>query len=103
MDSPGRRTATDYGDLDRLLEDANKSLERGDRRAANQSLKQANVQVASMWGVVGGVELPEAARSLNSLTSEVQQSIAHPEEDGLQTLQTSLREIQSRFAAEARN
>lgn len=103
MTQNARRAATDYGDLNRLLEGADTSLGRGDRREANEALKQASVKVASMWGVVGGAELPESARSLMSLTSEVQRSIAHPEEDGLEDLQMNLRELRRRFALEARS
>ncbi len=102
MTEDTRRAENDYRSLDQLLEEADTRLGKGDRHAANETLKQASVQATSMWGVVGGSQLPESTRILLSLASEVQQSIAHPEEDGIQEMQRGLRNLRHRFGAEAR-
>lgn len=102
MTTDTRREENDYRSLDRLLEEADTSLGNGDRHAANKTLKQASVKATSMWGIVGGAQLPESTRLLLSLASEVQQSIAYPEEDGIQEMQRGLRDLRHRFGAEAR-
>lgn len=49
-----RRGREDYEELDRLLEEADRSLvDGGELREANEALKRAGVKAASMWGGVG--------------------------------------------------
>ena len=43
-----RRGREDYEELDRLLEEAGRSLADGDLRGANEALKRASVKAASM-------------------------------------------------------
>ncbi len=103
-DGKGRRRGReDYEDLDRLLEEADRSLaDGGDLREVNQSLKRAGVKAASMWGEVGQPVLPGHTRRLVALIGEVQQDLGHPERNSTDALRRNLRELRSRFEIEAR-
>lgn len=95
-----RRDSTDYRELDQLLQEAGARLGREEMREAHASLKQASVKAASMWGVVGGAELPAPARDLISLTGAVQRSFVDPQRDGAQAMRADLRNLRDRFATE---
>lgn len=95
-----RRSSTDYRELDRLLKEAGTLLGDENLREAHIVLRQASVKAASMWGVVGGAELPASARALIFLTSEVQRSSTDPRLDGAHAIRTDLRDLRDRFATE---
>jgi hypothetical protein len=98
-----RRGHEDYEELDRLLEEADRSLANGeDLRGANEALKSAGVKAASMWGEVGRPVLPGHTRRLVALISEVQQDLGHPERNSTDALRGDLRQLRSRFELEAR-
>lgn len=97
-----RRGREDYEELDRLLEESDRSLEDGDLRGANEALKRAGVKAASMWGEVGGTLLPGHARRLVALIGEVQQYLGHPGRNSADALRGNLRQLRSRFEVEAR-
>ena len=97
-----RRGGEDYEELDRLLEESDRSLEDGDLRGANEVLKRAGVKAASMWGEVGGTLLPGHARRLVALIGEVQQDLGHPERNSTDALRGDLSQLRSRFELEAR-
>lgn len=103
-DGKGRRRGReDYEDLDRLLEEADRSLaDGGDLREVNEALKRAGVKAASMWGEVGQPVLPGHTRRLVALIGEVQQDLGHPERNSTDALRRNLRELRSRFELEAR-
>ncbi len=101
-DENGRRRREDYEELDRLLVEADKSLEDKDLRAANEMLKRAGVKAASMWGEVGQTELPGHTRRLVGLTWEVQEDLDHPGRNSPDGLRKDLRDLRSRFELEAR-
>ena len=97
-----RRRREDYEELDRLLEESDRSLEDGNLRGANEALKRAGVKAASMWGEVGRPVLPGHARRLVTLIGEVQQDLGHPERNSTDALRGDLRQLRSRFEIEAR-
>lgn len=96
-----RRSPGDYKELDELLDQADKGFGNADLLKTNEALKRASVKAASMWGVVGGTELPAPTRSLISLTDEVQRSLKDPNRDGADTMRRDLDEIRRRFTTEA--
>ena len=98
----GRRGREDYEDLDRLLEEADRSLGDGDLRETNESLKRAGVKAASMWGEVGQPALPGHTRRLVALIGEVQQDLGRPELNSPDVLRKDIVELRSRFELEAR-
>ena len=95
-----RRNPTDYYELDRLLGEAETRLDGENLREAHVYLRQASVKVASMWGVVGGAELPEPARELISLTAAVQRNYGDPRLDGARFFVRDLQKLRDRFATE---
>lgn len=98
-----RRGREDYEELDRLLEEADRSLADGsDLRGANEALKRAGVKAASMWGGVGRPVLPGHARRLVALIGEVQQDLGNPERNSTDALRGDLRQLRSRFEIEGR-
>ena len=98
----GRRQREDYEELDRLLEDADRSLGDEDLRVTNEALKRAGVKAASMWGEVGRPALPEHTRRLAALVGEVQQDLGRPDRNSPDTLRKDIGELRSRFGLEAR-
>ncbi len=98
-----RRSPDDYKELDGLLDQAHKGLGNADLYKTNEALKRASVKAASMWGIVGGTELPTPARSLISLAAEVQRNLNDPNRDGADAMRRDLDEIRRRFATEASN
>jgi hypothetical protein len=97
-----RRGREDYEELDRLLMEADRSLEDEDLRGANEALKRAGVKAASMWGEVGQPTLPGHTRKLVGLLWEVQEDLSRPGRNSPDSLQKDLRELRSRFELEAR-
>ncbi len=97
-----RRGREDYEELDRLLEESDRSLADGDLRGANEALKRAGVKAASMWGGVGRPILPGHARRLVALIGEVQQDLGRPERNSTDALRGDLSQLRSRFEIEAR-
>ena len=97
-----RRGREDYEELDRLLEESDRSLEDGDLRGANEALKRAGVKAASMWGEVGRPVLPGHTRRLVALIGEVQQDLGHRESNSTDALRGDLRQLRSRFEIEGR-
>ncbi|MBA3472338.1 MAG: hypothetical protein H0T57_03770 [Rubrobacter sp.] len=98
-----RRGREDYEELDRLLEEADRSLADGsDLRGANEALKRAGVKAASMWGEVGRPTLPGHTRRLVALIGEVQQDLGRPERNSTDALRGDLSQLRSRFEIEAR-
>ncbi|MBA3610036.1 MAG: hypothetical protein H0W54_01260 [Rubrobacter sp.] len=98
-----RRSPGDYKELDELLYQADKGFGSADLYKTSEALKRASVKAASMWGIVGGTELPAPARSLISLANEVQRSLNDPNRDGADAMRRDLDEIRRRFATEASN
>ena len=98
----GRRGREDYEELDRLLVEADRSLEDEDLRAANETLKRAGVKAASMWGEVGQPALPGHTRKMVGLLWEVQGDLNRPGRNSPDSLRKDLRELRSRFELEAR-
>lgn len=98
----GRRGLEDYEELDRLLEEAERSLGDEDLREANEALKRAGVKATSMWGEVGRPALPGHTRRLVGLIGAVQQDLRQPERNSPEALRKDLRELRSRFELEAR-
>jgi len=102
-DGHRRRGREDYEELDRLLEEADRSLaDGGDLRGVNEALKRAGVKAASMWGEVGRPVLPGHTRRLVALIGEVQQDLDRPERNSMDVLRKHLSELRSRFELEAR-
>lgn len=98
-----RRGREDYEELDRLLEEADRSLaDGGDLREVNETLKRAGVKAASMWGEVGRPTLPGHTKRLVALIGEVQQDLGHPERNSTDALRGDLSQLRSRFELEAR-
>lgn len=98
----GRRQREDYRELDRLLEDADRSLGGGDLRVTNEALKRAGVKATSMWGEVGQPALPGHTRRLVGLIGEVQRDMSHPERNSPHALRGDIGELRSWFGLEAR-
>ena len=103
-DADGRRRGCeDYEELDRLLEEVDRSLaDGGELRDANEALKRAGVKAASMWGEVGQPVLPGRTRRSVTLIGEVQQDLGRPERSSTDALRGNLRQLRSRFEIEAR-
>lgn len=97
-----RREREDYEELDRLLMEADKSLEAEDLRGANEELKRAGVKATSMWGEVGQPVLPVHTRRLIVLLWEVQEDLSHPGGNSPEAFRKEIRELRSRFEIEAR-
>ena len=99
-----RRGREDYEELDRLLVEADRSLEREDLRGANEALKKAGVKATSMWGKTDRAQLPGHTRMLVGLLWEVQEDIllGYPGRNTPSALRKDLRQLRSRFALEAR-
>ncbi len=98
-----RRGREDYEELDRLLDEADRSLvDGGDLREANEALKMAGVKAASMWGEVGRPTLPGHTRRLVALIGEVQQDLGRPERNSPDALRGDLGQLRSRFELKAR-
>lgn len=97
-----RRRREDYEELDRLLEEADRSLGDEDLRGANEVLKRAGVKAASMWGEVGQPVLPGHTRKLVTLVGEFQRDLGDPDQDSLDELRDDIGELRSRFEREAR-
>lgn len=100
-DGDGRRTL-DYEELDALLAAADKSLKKCDLHSANESLKRASVKAATMWGGTGVPALPDHARALAGLLSEVQRNISVSGGDRSEVLLAQLSGLRARFDTEAR-
>ena len=98
----GRRQREDYEELDRLLENADRSLGDEDLRVTNEALKRAGVKAASMWGEVGRPALPGHTRRLAALIGEVQQDLGRQDRNSPDTLRKDIGELRSRFGLEAR-
>ncbi len=98
----GRRGRDDYEELDRLLAEADRSLEGEDLRGANEALEKAGVKAASMWGGVGRAVLPAHTRKLVGLLSEVREDLNRLGRSFPDASRKDLRELRSRFALEAR-
>src|SRR5215210_4708639 len=102
-DGHRRRGREDYEELDRLLEEADRSLaDGGNLRGVNEALKRAGVKAASMWGEVGKPVLPGHTRRLVALIGEVQQDLGDSGRNHPDRLRKDLRELRSRFELEAR-
>jgi hypothetical protein len=101
-DGHRRRLKDDYEELDRLLEEADRSLGDEDLRGANEALKKAGVKAASMWGEVGKPMLPGHTKRLVGLIWAVQQDLGRLERNSPDELRKHLGELRSRFALEAR-
>lgn len=97
-----RRGREDYEELDRLLVEADGSLEEDDLRGANEALKRAGVKATSMWGEVGRPALPGHTRQLVGLLWEVQRDLGRPGRNSPEGLRNDLRELRNRFDMEAR-
>lgn len=102
QDGNGRRGHEEYEELDRLLEEADRSLGDGDLRGTNESLKRAGVKAASMWGEVGRPTLPGHTRRLVALIGEVQQDLGRSQRNSPDALRKDIGELRSRFELEAR-
>ncbi|MDP8971784.1 MAG: hypothetical protein M3N45_01110 [Actinomycetota bacterium] len=91
-DADGRRRGReDYEELDRLLEEVDRSLaDGGELRDANEALKRAGVKAASMWGEVGQPVLPGHTRRSVTLIGEVQQDLGRPERSSTDALRGNL-------------
>lgn len=94
-----RRDAKDYGKLDRLLQEADGSLECSDFRGANEALKGAGAKAVSMWG---GVGRQAPAGMLVGLLWCVREDLKRSDEISRETLRVNLRDLRSRFDLEAR-
>lgn len=101
-DGRDRRGLEDYEELDRLLAEADGSLEDEDLRGANEALKRAGVKAASMWGEVGRPVLPGHTRQLVGLLWEVQKDLSRSGRNSPDALRADLRELRNRFEMEAR-
>lgn len=101
-DRQERRGREDYEELDRLLDEASRSIEGEDLRGANEALKRAAVKAASMWGEVGRPRLPEHTRRLVGLISEVQRDLASPGQSAPDGFPGEISDLRSRFKLEAR-
>jgi len=101
-DGQRRRLRDDYEELDRLLEETDRSLGDEDLRGANEALKKAGVKAASMWGEIGQPVLPGHTRRLVGLIWAVQQDFSRPERNSPDDLRKHLGELRSRFQLEAR-
>ncbi len=97
-----RREREDYEELDRLLMEADRSLEDEDLRGVNEALKRAGVKATSMWGEVGQPVLPGHTRKLIGLLWDVQEDLSHPGRNLPEAFRKDLRELRSRFEIEAR-
>lgn len=98
-----RRGREGYEELDRLLEEADRSpADEGELREANEALKGADVKAASMWGGVRRPVLPGHARRLDALIGAVQRDLGRPERDPADALRREPRQLRSRFEVEAR-
>lgn len=97
-----RREREDYEELDQFLAEAHTALEDGDLREANEQLKRAGVKATSMWGEVCQPMLPIHTRKLIALLWEVQEDLNYIGRNSLETLRKDLRDVRSRFKAEAR-
>lgn len=99
QDERGRRGREYYQELDRLLAEADRTLEGEDLSGANEALEQAGIKAASMWGEDGRTALPAHTRKLVGLLSEVREDLKR--RDFLHALCKDLRQLRSRFALEA--
>ncbi len=97
-----RRGREDYEELDRILDEADRFLEKEDLRGANETLKRAGVKATSMWSEVGRPVLPEHTRRLVGLIWAVQENLSHTGRDSQEALRKDLRQLRSRFEIEAR-
>lgn len=102
QDERGRRGREDYQELDRLLVEADRSLEGEDLSGANKALEQAGIKAASMWGEDGRVAPPTRTRKLVGLLLEVREDLNRPRRDFPHALRKDLRQLRSRFALKAR-
>ncbi len=101
-DENGRRGRDDYEELDRLLVEADRSLEDEDLCAANEALERAGVKAAWMWGEDGRTALSGHTRRLVGLIWEVQEDLGHPGRNSPDGLRKYLRDLRFRFELEAR-
>lgn len=101
-DGDRRRPRDDYEELDRLLEEADRSLGDEDLRGANEALKKAGVKATTMWGEVARPALPGHTRRLVGLIWAVQEDLGRPERNSPDELRKHLGELRSRFELEAR-
>lgn len=101
-DGDRRRSREDYGELDRLLLEADGALEAENLRGANVALKKAEVKAASMWGEVGRPALPGHFRQLVGLVRDVQGDLGRSGQSALGASRKGLSDLRSRFEIEAR-